>query len=335
MSISLRNGVVPDRGNQSLEFLTWRKPTSRRDLGDHSCFAHTSWSYFSGPDWSGYQPRYSCDRDQRRDTSWPASSITAGGGDRSSAFGALECASLIFSYLLFGAAAKILTLQAADSVLLEPQDTAMVMLLGFAGLLVGTWLQQNAPTPRRSLLPNVGEPRLYLWLTIINQWYWEPRDSLSASVRSSPAKARKPWRMSGGSESISAVCSQYSVFFALYYAWSSGARRFLTHRLVLSILLLEVAIGIVSTSKERISAPIAFYILVGVLRYGWKDRRIWIDSPGVSKAVLVCHWPFTPDGGSMRWHDWRPGRGRYVDKAFRYGRDPKRHAHRRQLPIVD
>jgi hypothetical protein len=209
-------------------------------------------------------------------------SITAGGGI-GSAFGALN-ALLIFSFLLLGIAAKVLTLQSADSVLLAPRDTALVMALGFAGLLVGTWLQRHTPVPFKSLLPNVGDPRMYLALTIVTMVL----GTAGFFIGLGPELSGQEMQTGGilGIARAFSGFSQYSVFFALYYAWSSHAKRFLTHRLVLSVLFLEIAIGIVSTSKERISAPIAFYILMAVLRYGLKDKRVW--TIGVVAATLYA-----------------------------------------------
>jgi hypothetical protein len=196
--------------------------------------------------------------------------ISAGGGVRS-VFGALN-ALLIFTFLLLGIAAKVLTLQAADS-----------------GLLVGTWIQRQVPLPFNSMLPNINDPRMYLWLAIITLVLGAL--GFFVGMRGESGQEIQTGGVMGIARAFSGF-SQYSVFFALYYAWGSNARRFLSHRLVLSILLIEVGIGIVSTSKERISAPIALFILMGVLRYGFKDKRVWTIAAVSATLYALIIYPY-------------------------------------------
>jgi hypothetical protein len=45
--------------------------------------------------------------------------------------------------------------------------------------------------------------------------------------------------------------------------------------MVVLVLLTNIAVGIFSTSKEGIAEPIVFFLVMAVLRYGFKDRRVW------------------------------------------------------------
>jgi hypothetical protein len=214
--------------------------------------------------------------------------VPVGGGLRS-AFGALN-ALLIFSFLLLGVAAKVVTLQRSDSILLAPRDTAFVMAIGFAGLLVGTWIQKQVPLPFSSLMPSVSDPRMYLALSIVTLVL----GSAGFFIGLGPELSGQETQTGGilGVARAFSGFSQYSVFFALYYAWGSRSKRFLSHRLVLFILLLEVGIGIVSTSKERISAPIAFFILMGFLRYGFRDKRVWTIAVAAATLYALVIYPY-------------------------------------------
>jgi hypothetical protein len=62
----------------------------------------------------------------------------------------------------------------------------------------------------------------------------------------------------------------------------------MTHPVILILLAWSVMIGIFSTSKQEAMEPIAFYALVGFLRYGWRDMRIWsFVSLGVVYYALI------------------------------------------------
>src|SRR6266404_5496087 len=73
-------------------------------------------------------------------------SIFAGGGLRY-ASGCLN-AILIGKFLLIGIAIKIILLEPADRTLFAPRTTALVMAIGFAGLLVGTIIQSHVYCPQ-------------------------------------------------------------------------------------------------------------------------------------------------------------------------------------------
>ena len=41
------------------------------------------------------------------------------------------------------------------------------------------------------------------------------------------------------------------------------------------LLAWSVLIGFFSTGKQAAMEPFVFYVLVGFLRYGWRDMRLW------------------------------------------------------------
>jgi len=49
----------------------------------------------------------------------------------------------------------------------------------------------------------------------------------------------------------------------------------MTHPLILGLLAWSTVVGIFSTTKQEAMEPLAFYILVGFLRYGWRDPKLW------------------------------------------------------------
>jgi hypothetical protein len=62
---------------------------------------------------------------------------------------------------------------------------------------------------------------------------------------------------------------------ALLYLWRVKSRRWLTHPVILTMLLWATVIGIFNTTKQDAMEPFVFYILVGFLRYGWQEVRLW------------------------------------------------------------
>jgi hypothetical protein len=71
---------------------------------------------------------------------------------------------------------------------------------------------------------------------------------------------------------------------AMFYAWSSGSRRFLTHPLVLAILGASLAVGIFSTGKQDAMEPVVYYVAMAILRRGLHYRKLWIF--GTAAAVF-------------------------------------------------
>jgi hypothetical protein len=198
-------------------------------------------------------------------------SVSAAGGIRS-ALGALN-AILLTKFLLLGIAIKVFTLQAADSILRSPSSTANVMALGFLGLLLGTLLCRYAPKPPIVMVPAVHEARMYLALTIVFTVVGFAGDLLSLG-----SELQGNGLQTGGILGVARTLSVFKSFgpiAALYFAWANNSKRYLTHPLVLFVVALNLAFGIFSTSKQGIMEPIAFYLLMGFLRYGFRSKPLW------------------------------------------------------------
>jgi hypothetical protein len=197
-------------------------------------------------------------------------SIAAAGG-LTTAFGMLN-AILITKVLLIGIALKILILEPSEMNLDAPETTAAVMFFGFFGLLVGTCLQRSLPTPPVAIVPGVSEPRMYLALTIVFLvcGYGGYFVGLGPDLAGEGVQAGG---VLGLARNLSAFKS-FAIVPALFFAWARG-KRFMTHPLVIGVLAVGVIAGIFTTGKLEAMEPLVFYVLVGILRYGLRDKRLW------------------------------------------------------------
>ena len=179
---------------------------------------------------------------------------------------------MISKFLLFALVIKTVTWQALDSHLKAPRATAEVMALGFMGLFIGTWLYRRVPRPP-GMVADVATSRNYLAITISFLFF-----SLVSGVAKLIFATSYITDLRGGlwgfAQNLSTL-SAFAVVPAMYYAWSSGAKRFLSHPLVLGILMLELAYGIASTTKQSAMEPLVCYAGVGFIRYGLKSKAVW------------------------------------------------------------
>jgi len=196
--------------------------------------------------------------------------IEAAGGLLTS-FGALN-AVLIGKFLMIGLILKTAIWDPADKNLFAPESTAAVMAVGFLGLMLGTLLQSHLPRPKGVLIPPVWDARMYLALTLAflvlgyGGYLLELRSDLSGGGL-----------QTGGILGIARAMSNMKFFAivpALYFAWSSGSHRFMTHPLVLFVFVLGMVGGIFSTSKLGAMETPIFYMLVAASRYGLRDKRL-------------------------------------------------------------
>src|ERR1700674_3293998 len=92
-------------------------------------------------------------------------SVFAGGGLRS-AFGCLN-AILIGKFLLIAIAIKIMLFEPADGPLAAPRTTALVMAIGFGGLLIGTTFQSHFSCPPSLSMNRPFSDRMLLSFSIV------------------------------------------------------------------------------------------------------------------------------------------------------------------------
>lgn len=196
--------------------------------------------------------------------------IWAAGGPFT-AFGALN-AVLIGKFLLIGIALKVAIGDPADSNLSAPESTGAVMVLGFLGLLIATLIEQRLPVPRNPFIPNVGGPKMLLAITLVFLVF-----GYGGFLVSLHADLAGDGIQTGGVLGLARILGGLKTFAivpALLYAWARKTPRFMTHPLPLLVLGVGVVAGIFSTAKLEAMEPLVFWIVVGSLRYGLRDRRI-------------------------------------------------------------
>jgi len=208
---------------------------------------------------------------------------------------------MLSKFLLIAVFLKTVTWQAMDSQLKAPRATAEVMALGFIGLFVATWLYRVLIHPP-GLIGDVKNPRSYLALTIV---------FLVASFVSAFSvlvfATSYDLELTGGLWGVAHNLATYSSFCivpAMYYAWSSGAKRFLSHPLVVGILTLEIIYGIMSTTKQSMMEPLLCFFIVGFIRYGLRNKTLWsLVAMGLALYSLIIY----PYSQYVRDHGGRDG----------------------------
>jgi len=208
---------------------------------------------------------------------------------------------MIFKFLLVALTIKILTFQAADSNLKAPRTTSEVMAVGFAGLYLGSLLFAHMPKIR-GVVKEVTDTKFYLAAAILFALAGLGSSFVILFFQTGYAVtlAGGFWGVAHQFESIEAFC----VVPAMYYAWSSGSRRFLSHPLVLGILAVELAYGIASTTKQGMMEPLLCYLGVGFIRLGLRSKTLWIII-GVGAFLYIAL--FYPYSQYVRSHGGRDG----------------------------
>jgi hypothetical protein len=179
---------------------------------------------------------------------------------------------MILKFILIAVVLKAITFQAADSNLQAPRTTCKVMAVGFFALYIGSLIYRHT-TKVTGLVRDVTDSSMYLALTIVFSVV-----CLGSALALLIFQTSFTENLSGGlwgiAHQLLGGCA-FSVVPAMYYAWSSGSKRFLSHPLVLAILFVVLAFGVASTSKEGIMEPLLCYLGVGVIRYGLGSKAIW------------------------------------------------------------
>ncbi len=65
----------------------------------------------------------------------------------------------------------------------------------------------------------------------------------------------------------------------MLYLWRNGTTRWLTHPAIIGLLVFLFLIGVLSSSKQAMAEPIAFFILMAIARYGWRHPVAWVVVP--------------------------------------------------------
>jgi hypothetical protein len=198
-------------------------------------------------------------------------SVFAGGGLRS-AYGFLN-AMLIGKFLMVAVAIKIALFEPADGTLNAPLTTALVMAIGFMGLFLGTVVLARLPYPRSWWMNRPIGTRMLLPFAII-LFVISYLGYFSSMIPATSGEGIQTGGYLGIARSFAGLKS-YAIVPFMLYLWQIGSKRWLTHPVMLALLIWGALVGIFSTSKLDALEPIVFYLLVGFLRYGWKDMRLW------------------------------------------------------------
>jgi hypothetical protein len=189
---------------------------------------------------------------------------------------------MILKFVLIAVTLKALTWQASDSILRAPHTTCEVMAVGFFALYLGSWLYRYT-TKIKGLVTDVTDSQLYLVLTIVFSLA-----CLGSTIAILIFQTSYDKNLSGGLWGIAhqfEVTTSFCVVPAMYYAWSSGSKQFLSHPLVLTILMVELALGVALTTKQGMMEPMLCYLSVGFIRYGWRSKAVW----GIVGFGTLCY----------------------------------------------
>ncbi len=208
---------------------------------------------------------------------------------------------LIAKFVLIAVTLKTLTWQAADSGLHAPRTTGKVMALGFFALYLASLIYRHV-VKLKGLVTDVEDPQLYLSLTVFFSVVCIGSTFVILIFQTSYDTMLTGgfWGIAHQFEAVTAFC----VVPAMYWAWSSGQKRFLSHPLVVGILIAELAIGVALTTKQGMMEPLLCYLGVGFIRYGIRSRVVW----SILGAGLFCYMTIVyPYSQYVRSHGGRDG----------------------------
>jgi hypothetical protein len=216
-------------------------------------------------------------------------SIFAGGGLRS-AFGCLN-AILVGKFLLFGIAIKILLNEPADGTLAAPLTTALVMAIGFGALFMGTTVQSRLSCPQNWSMNRPFSDDMLISFSIV-LFVVSYAGYFAGLIPSTQGAAVQTGGWLGIARTLGPLKS-FSIVPPMLYLWRTNTDRWMTHPVIVAMLTWSALVGIFSTNKQDAMEPLAFYVLVGFLRYGFRDIRIWsLLSFGLVYYALII-FPFS------------------------------------------
>jgi hypothetical protein len=157
--------------------------------------------------------------------------------------------------------------------LLAPEATAEVMLLGFAGVWLGTLAVRRFVRPI-PIFADTTDPRRLLSLAIVFVAFGT-LSSVAVRIVGSDDALGGIW---GLAKSLAPVRIFALPALMLYY-WRINTQKWLTHPAVLSLVFLLLVLGVLSSSKQSMAEPLAAYIFMAIARYGWRHPLAWIGIP--------------------------------------------------------
>ncbi len=215
-------------------------------------------------------------------------SVLAGGGLRS-AFGCLN-AILIGKFLLVGIAMKLILLEPADVTLRSPETTGLVMATGFLGLFIGTIVQSRFSCPQYWSMnrPTSDDMLLAFSIVVFTLSYL---GYFASMIPSTHGEGIRTGGWLGFARAFAALKS-FAIVPPMLYLWRKKARLWMTHPAILALLTWSAIVGIFSTSKEDAVEPLVFYAVVGFMRYGLRDMRMWSFASASLIYYAVIIFPY-------------------------------------------
>jgi hypothetical protein len=196
---------------------------------------------------------------------------------------------LVASFLLIGMVVKILLNQPFDQSLSAPVHTSEMVALGFLGLLIGLLIQRQLPSPKRALIPPIQDARMYLALTITFLVLGYGGYFISVAADLGDETNTHTGGIMGIAHAFSSVRS-FTIVPALYFAWARQGKRFMTHPLVLGILIMGSVLGVFATGKQESMEPLLFYVAISFIRYGLRDKRLLaLSAAGILYYGLIIY----------------------------------------------
>jgi hypothetical protein len=212
-------------------------------------------------------------------------SVFAGGGI-ASVFGCLN-AILIGKFLLVAVAIKALVLEPSDGTLHAPVTTAWVMAIGFFGLFLGTIAQSRIHCPQTFSMNRPLSNQMLLSLSIV-LFVGSYGGYFASQIPSTQGMGIQTGGWVGITHILGSLKS-LSIIPPMLYLWRLETKAWMTHPVILTLVAWSAVIGIYSTGKQDAMEPLVFYVLVGFLRYGWGDMRLWslIAVGGLYYAMII------------------------------------------------
>jgi hypothetical protein len=246
--------------------------------------------------------------------------VQAGGGFRS-AFGILN-AVLLADFLLIGIFLKVLMGEPADTNLYSPVTTALVMAFGFLGLWIAATAVKQFPKPKNQVMPRSYSAREYLALAIIFMVF-----TYGGYLIGMRPDLEGEGLQTGGILGYARAFSSFRSFAivpVMFYVWKAGHKRFLSHPMVLGVLLFETAAGILATGKQEAVEPLFLYGVVAVMRLGFANRKIWALAALAAVFYAGLVYPYSQ---YIRYNGGRQGNALYriesiEDTVWRLLTDP-------------
>ncbi len=215
--------------------------------------------------------------------------VRAGGGVKS--FIGMLNFQILLKFLLVCLAVKVLSLSPADGTLRQPVITGSVMALGFGALWLATMVQSRI-TAFRSPIANSGsgpDSILSLSIAFFLVGYGGYAVSMAADFG---GRAAETGGILGYARTLSTV-KALAIVPALYYAWITGSKKFLSHPFVLTLLLIEVTVGLFSTSKHGALEPLVAAGMVWVARLGFRNYRVLGGVIGLIVYYALIVYPYS------------------------------------------